>query len=923
MSQEPSYRPTSPADDLTQIMLDAMPMCCICWDETCHPIACSEESVRLFGVKDRQECLDRFNDLCSTRQPNGELSSTQARIWLEKAFSSDATHRFEWMHQTLDGTPIPAEITLVPAQQNGRRYILAYTRDLREWHKTMAKMREADERTQIMLDATPLCANFWDKNFNNIDCNQEAVKLFGLANKQEYLDHFYELSPEFQPNGAASADLAQEYVLEAFENGYKQFEWMHQKLNGEAIPAEITLVRVKYKEDFIVVGYTRDLRELKATMAKMREADERTQLMLDATPLCCNLWNENYENIDCNQEAVKLFELYNKREYLDRFNELSPEYQPNGRLSAELARENIETAFEFGYCRFEWMHQKLDGEAIPAEITLVRVKYKDGYIVAGYTRDLRELKATMAKMREADERTQVMLDATPLCCNLWNKDLQNIDCNQEAVKLFELSSKQEYLDRFFELSPQYQPGGRPSSDLANEYIEQAFAQGYCRFEWMHQKLDGEPIPAEITLVRVRHRDEFIVAGYTRDLRELKAMLNEMHKVESDLRLARDAAEESTRAKSEFLANMSHEIRTPMNGILGLLRLVLATDLSLKQRDYLNKTEQSARTLLRIINDILDFSKIEAGKLEMEFVEFTFSDIFGEISDIFSSKISEKGLTFHLSMPDDLPRPVIGDPLRLKQILINLINNSIKFTENGEIDVGVVKIQQGEQRATFEFSVRDTGIGMTAEQVHALFTPFTQADSSITRKYGGTGLGLAISKNLVDMMGGDIWAESECNKGSTFYFTICLELPTVEQLYLESLCKPRIAATTLPAGCRPTAGARILLVEDNEINQIIAEELLKSDGYHVSIATNGQEAIDMLANGSYALVLMDIQMPVMDGLTATKLIRDSGEYKDLPIIAMSAHAMKGDREKSLAGGMNDHLTKPIDPELLSATIRKWI
>ncbi len=804
---------------------------------------------------------------------------------------------------------------------SGMHYIVGASYDLENsiaFRTIIGQISEANERAQIMLDATPLACNFWDKNYKNIDCNLEAVKLFDLKNKQEYLDNFFDLSPEYQPCGKLSSEKAVECIEKAFRNGRYVFDWIHRKLNGELIPCEITLVRVTREKDYIVLGYTRDLREHRKMIKEMREAEERTQIMLDATPLACNLWDKNFNNIDCNEEACKLFELGSKKEYLRRFFELSPKYQPCGRLSTEMAQENIKRAFDTGRFTFEWMHQKLNGEPVPSEITLVRVERDDGYIVAGYTRDLREYKKMMAEMREADERTKIMLDATPLCCNLWDENFNNIDCNEEAVKLFDLDSKQNYLDRFFELSPEYQPCGRPTAEMAHENIKKAFAEGRCVFEWMHQKLNGEPIPSEITLVRVKRGDKFIVAGYTRDLREYKRMMSEVRQVENDLRLARDAAEESARSKSEFLANMSHEIRTPMNAILGLMHIVQKTALSDEQSEYVTRAENSAKILLRVINDILDFSKIEAGKLDMELVEFSVDDVMQQLSDMFSERIKEKNLELIISIEDNLPKRLIGDPLRLQQVLLNLAGNSVKFTENGSITISAATVQRTADKIRLEFSVKDTGIGMTPTQVKKLFEPFSQADASTTRKYGGSGLGLAICKRLVNLMDGEIECESELGIGTSFRLTaefdIAHEMPALpDDANSRDLSENYDISELKP----------ILVAEDNEINRLIAEELLKAKGYKVNLASTGEEAVEMIKANDYELVLMDIQMPVMDGLTATSRIRELDEYKNLVIIAMTAHAMSGDREKSIKAGMNDHITKPIDPPLLYSMLRKWI
>ena len=649
--------------------------------------------------------------------------------------------------------------------------------------------------------------------------------------------------------------------------------------------------------------------------------------MFDSMPLCLTCWTKDLENIYCNDASVKLFGLRSKEEYRQRFHELSPPEQPCGRSSGEMAIQYLEEALNEGQCRFEWMHQSLDGKKIPVDVTLVRTSFNGEYVVTGYMHDLRELRAAKRKIREAETRTQIMLDATPLCVSFWDKNFNNIDCNHEAVKLFKLKNKREYLERFFELSPERQPCGGLSDTLVIERIAHTFKEGYCRFEWVHQTFEGEKIPSEVTLVRVRHKGEYIVVGYTRDLRELKTMLDEMHQVEADLRQARDAAEVSARVKSEFLANMSHEIRTPMNGVLGLLYLMQKTDLQPAQESYLQKATFSANNLLRIINDILDFSKIEAGKLEIEHISFTLEDVSNELHNVFSSQIMEKGLSLRI-FADPLPgAKVIGDPLRLKQVLFNLVSNAIKFSDSGEILVTLEQMHHEAGQACHLFSVHDTGIGMTEEQLAGLFTPFTQADASITRRYGGTGLGLAISQNLVKMMNGEMWVESEPGRGTAFFFTAYFDLPEEAARPVDSANAPELQVENFsPLSLAEASGgknSRILLVEDNEINQFVVDELLKGVGYSVDIANNGEEALQKIGLDHYDLILMDIHMPVMDGLTATRMIRESKEFSHLPIIAMTANAMITDKEKSLSNGLDDHITKPISPEILYSTLDKWL
>jgi signal transduction histidine kinase/ActR/RegA family two-component response regulator len=422
-----------------------------------------------------------------------------------------------------------------------------------------------------------------------------------------------------------------------------------------------------------------------------------------------------------------------------------------------------------------------------------------------------------------------------------------------------------------------------------------------------------------TARRVRRRDRIIQAR----LAEAKQ--------QAEVQAQR--AEAASKAKSDFLAMMSHEIRTPMNGVLGFANLLLETPLSAEQREFAQTVQRSGDALLTVINDVLDYSKIEAGRMTVEQIDFDLRSVGDEVCKILRTTITERGLAMTLAYDEKLPRMIKGDPVRLRQVLLNLAGNAVKFTERGTVRIELSRLNEGEVK----ISVVDSGIGITEEQLDRMFRRFTQADSSTTRRYGGTGLGLAISKTLVELMGGSIGVSSQPGIGSTFWFTLPLIVGVQTQTEAEvpaAAASPAVPVLVDVVPSTPAAlsaagqggGRRLLLVEDNFVNQRVAVYMLNKLGHRVDVAKHGREAVDMLGKIAYDLVLMDCQMPEMDGFEATRIIRDRSSAvldHDVPVIAMTANAFPEDRARSLASGMNDFLAKPVDRSVLASMLAKWM
>ncbi|MEW6678373.1 MAG: ATP-binding protein [Pseudomonadota bacterium] len=490
-----------------------------------------------------------------------------------------------------------------------------------------------------------------------------------------------------------------------------------------------------------------------------------------------------------------------------------------------------------------------------------------------------------------------------------------VDCNQATLKMFRMASKEEFLAcRPEELGQTIQACGTPAAELAERHIKLAMQQGHAFFDWIARRPDGSTFPVHLALHAMTLDGRTVIQTIMRDISAQK-------ETEEKLMRARDEALGATEMKSQFVANVSHEIRTPMNGIMGMTQLLLTTPLSPRQKDYAEAVARSADALMHVINDLLDFSKIEAGRLTIEHIEFDLAEQLRDILELYIPRADSKHLALRLERQDELPAWVRGDPLRLRQILLNLLDNAIKFTHQGEVRLKVEPVPAS--APMIRFSVLDTGMGMDLDVQSRVFQAFSQGDGSVTRKFGGTGLGLTICRQLAELMGGSLTLESTPGRGSTFHLT--LPLPAA---------KPARKLQTPPArevAERRFDGARILVAEDNPVNQKLVTYMLEAVGVEVLMVGDGKEAYERLfqeqqAGNAVHLVLMDFQMPEWDGLTATRAIREAeqlGGRKRTTILALTANAMAGFERTCLDAGMDGVLIKPLKEEDLNAALVQWL
>ncbi|MCL2168911.1 MAG: PAS domain S-box protein [Defluviitaleaceae bacterium] len=904
-------------------MLNASPIICAIFDENLNIIEANQAAATLFGLEDKQMYVDHLFDLCPDYQPCGTPSRDKARQMI-KYVLKEGKLDFEWIHcYPGKEVMIPCEVFMQRAKIGDKYVVVTYVRDVREQHAILELKAAEQELMEAIVNSNPLVCMMFDKDFNCIRVNRKVVELFGVASEEEYLKDVLAFSPKLQPDGADSRHGSDLALQEAFEKGIFVHEWWCQDVNGNIFPTEETLERVQVGNEYYVLSYLRDLRH-EYKVKELQEAEkERVYTLLDSSPLVCAIFDENHNGISVNRQAVDFFEIPDKQVYLDDVTKLMPEFQPDGSLSAEKSKEVLSAAFKAGYARYEWMYQTMSGVPIPCEETIERVNFGGDDLMLVYTRDISEQYVLRQMQEREHERIQAMLDSSPMGCSLIDSNFNVISTNQKTVELFKLPSKQVLFNETSRFYPEKQPCGRDSVDLSKECFLHASKVGYARYEWLYIDYFGAEIPCEETLVSVEIGDERFILCYVRDLREEKAIM-------AELKDAIDREQLANQAKTRFLARMSHEIRTPMNSVLGVTELELQKDIHPPDtEDAFMRIYESSNLLLALINDILDLSKVEAGKLEIVNIVYETASMIIDTVQLNLMYIGSKNIKFKLEVDENLPAYMVGDELRIKQILNNILSNAFKYTNSGSVILSFSSEYLNDDNTEIVIKVTDTGQGMSEDDIQGLYGEFSRFNVRDNYTVEGTGLGLSITQKLVDMMNGRIDVDSQVSVGTTFTVRLPQKVKgktrigrdTAQSMQnLDDTQRSLKRLSKLERELMPYG--RVLLVDDVESNLYVAKGFLMPYKLQVETAHSGFACIEKIKSGSvYDIIFMDHMMPEMDGMETTKILREMG-YNH-PIVALTANALTNMAEVFLQNGFNGYTSKPIDINQLDKYLMRFI
>jgi len=698
------------------------------------------------------------------------------------------------------------------------------------------------------------------------------------------------------------------------QGNIKNEEVISRKKDGTAIWCSLTVTAVKDKQGRVkwFDGLLEDISTHKQVERELLESKELFRLVFDNSAVAITVTDKYEKIIAWNPFAERLLEMDKEDLFNKSVKELYPPQEWRRIRSFRIRRKGFLTNIETKII-------KKDGSFLEVNMSISVLKDVQGNVTGaiGILRDITSEKIAERKLKESENKTRVILDNSAAAITLTDKDERIVSWNRFTEQLLGMKKPDLYMKPVSSLYPPEE-----WKKIRAENIRKLGSKQHLETKAI--KKNGQVIDIDLSINILKDTQNNIIGsvGIMQDITEYK-------KARQMLLEAKVAAEEANSAKSQFLANMSHEVRTPMNAIVGMIDMTLDTSLDAEQKDNLNTAKEAAENLLNLINDILDLSKVEAGKITLEEIDISVGNVIKSICKGLSVLARNKNLDLLWSVEDKVPYLVIGDPVRLRQIIINLVNNAIKFTSQGKVEVKVKALSVNHENCELLLSVTDTGIGISREKQATVFEVFTQADESITRRYGGTGLGLAISKRLVEMMGGRIGVESEINKGSTFFFTANFKIkqknaPVLTPIELDDRKRlapialdisktevPVSSTNVLPSLSGPQL--RVLLAEDNLINQKIAVKIIEKKGWLIKVVENGQQAVEIIDKEPFDVILMDIQMPVLDGFKATQVIRvqEKQNRKHIPIIAMTAHAMEGDEKKCLDAGMDGYVSKPID------------